>query len=145
MDELTLEPYAIEQNWYFPEVKYQWEDILSDYLLTIAKKSTASGMGVVGHIKALVLFSDEQYFMASVIAPHIPASTKGQFPNGCTKFLLTLNILVYGVKRNRLEEISQETAAEFSTRLNGEIISRKLSRINEGEHLKNHTKENNND
>lgn len=119
MVELTLEPYAVVQHWHLPDANGQWESILGEYLQRIAQRCSSTGKCVIGHIKALSVFSDKTYVRVSVVAAHIPASLEGKVPAGCTDLELTLNVLVYGLDRAVVEQIVRETAFEIAQQRKG--------------------------
>lgn len=119
MDELTLEPYTVVQHWHLPDADGQWESILMEYLQRIAQRCTAVGKCVIGHIKALSIFSDNTYVLVSVVAAQIPANLEGRVPAGCTELELTLNVLVYGLRRTVVEQITRETAYEIASQKKG--------------------------
>ena len=116
MVELTLEPYSAVQHWSLSDPNIRCEDILAAYLQTLAQRLYIPGQSVIGHIKALALFSQEGFLSMSVVAPDHPATIKGEIPPGCTELELTLNILVYGMKHSSIEKIDQETARDVSER-----------------------------
>lgn len=121
MAELTLEAYAVVQHWHLPDADGQWESILGEYLQKIARRCTSARKCVIGHIKALSVFSDKTYVCVSVVAVHIPASLDGRVPAGCTDLELTLNVLVYGLERTVIEQITRETASEIADQRKGAI------------------------
>lgn len=121
MDGMKLEPFAVLQSWHFPDVNGQWETIFGEYLQAIAQHCTNQGECVVGHIKALSTFSDQQYLRISVIAPNIPAIIEGEAPAGCMELDLTLNVLVYGLERSVIEKITCDLAAEIAAQWKGDV------------------------
>ena len=124
MDELTLEPYAVVQRWHLPDADGQWESILGEYLQKIAQRCSSTGKCVIGHIKALSVFSDKTYFRVSVVVADLPASFDGKVPAGCTELELTLNVLVYGLERTAIEKITRETAHEIAHQRKGAVIQK---------------------
>lgn len=112
MDELILEPYAVVQHWTLAVAGGPWEKIIAAYLEELARRCQAAGRCVIGHIKALALFPGGKFLRVSSVAAHLPASVDGAVPPGCTSLDLTLNVLVYGLERGRIEQIVQETARE---------------------------------
>ncbi|MBN1267657.1 MAG: hypothetical protein JXA25_19350 [Anaerolineales bacterium] len=123
MDGLKLEPYAVTLHFSFPDIQGRWEELLSRLLIGIAAESTKSGQAVVGHIKTLSLFPDNQYFRMSVIAPGIPPTTEGSIPPGRTELDVTLNVLIYGIARPDLEEITRASADRLAADWKGRIDS----------------------
>jgi len=125
MDDLKLEPYALVLNFTFPEIENRWEELLSHFLIDIAKESTKSGKAVVGHIKTLTTFSDNQFFRMSVIALDIPPTTEGQIPPDSTELEITLNVLVYGIPETKIEEITRSKANEIAQKWSGKIMAQR--------------------
>lgn len=123
MDDLNLEPYAVVLNFTFPEIQDRWEELLSQFLISIAKETTKPEKAVVGHIKALAVFQENQFFKMSVIAPNIPPTMEGQIPTGCTDLEITLNVLIYGILGTKIEEITRFKADEIASTWNGRIMS----------------------
>ena len=138
MDELTLEPYAVMQHWHLPAVDGEWESILGEYLQTIALRCTSAEKCVIGHIKALALFSNEGYLRISVVAANIPATIEGSVPAGCHDIELTLNVLVYGLGKNTIEQITEETANEIAFQTQGTVRHHKTNQAGEHRHHSDH-------
>ncbi len=120
---LILEPYAVSQRWKLPQETGQWEARLAEYLETLARRCSAAGPCVVGHIKALALFPESGYVQVSVVGPALPASVQGRVPAGCTELVLDLNVIVYGLARDRAEQITRETAARLAAEWQGEVMT----------------------
>lgn len=138
MDELTLEPYAVTQHWRLPAADSHWESILEEYLQTIAQRCTSAGKCVIGHIKALALFPNDGFFRISVVTANHPATIEGAIPAGCRDLELILNVLVYGLGRNILEQITEETANEIASRRQGTVSHIKTGPAGELRHHSNH-------
>lgn len=134
MDDLKLEPYAGIQSWNMSDDTVQWEVILGDYLEKIAQHCTDIGNCVIGHIKALSIFSDQSYLRISVIAPDIPANIEGSVPEGSTELELTVNVLIYGLERTVIERIVRETAHEIAVRRKGTVNHKNIEYIDDHLH-----------
>ncbi len=127
MAELTLEPYAVVQQWRLPGADGHWEVILAQYLQALAQGCVQAAPGaVIGHIKALALFPNQGYLRLSVVAPDIPASIEGQAPSGCTSLELTLNVLVYGLERSAIEQITEAASNDMARQWKGGVDHKKL-------------------
>ena len=109
MAELTLEPYSLKQRWQRKSGSGHWARILSEYLESLAQACAQHENSLIGHIKALALFAEGGCLSISVVAPGIPASTRGKDPE-CPALDLTLNVIVYGLPRSLLEEITRQAA-----------------------------------
>lgn len=138
MDELNLEPYAVVQHWHLPDANGNWEFILGGYLQRIAQRCSAAGKCVIGHIKALSIFSNKTYLRLSVVAANLPASVDGHPPSGCTDLVLTLNVLVYGLERTAIEQIVRETANEIANQRKGVVNHQNLGLVGGHLHRSNH-------
>jgi hypothetical protein len=131
---MKLEPYAVLQSWHLPDAKGQWESILGEYLQTVAQRCIDQGECVVGHIKALSTFTDQNYMRISVIAPQIPANIEGKVPADSTDLELTVNVLVYELERAAIEKITQETANEIAFQRKGEVEHKGIDPAGESPH-----------
>ncbi len=121
MAELILEPYTVKQRWRLIGDADRWENLISEYLETLARRCHETGKGMIGHIKALALFPDGGYLRVSVVSPTLPAGVEGSVPTGCTELLLTLNVIVYGLARDALERLTREVADHLNKKWKGGI------------------------
>lgn len=138
MDELILVPCAVVQSWHLPDANGHWESILGEYLQTIAQRCISAGKCVIGHIKALSTFPDQSYLRISVVAANIPATVEGKAPAGCIDLELTLNVLVYGLERTAIEQITRETAGEIANQMKGAVHQKNLGQAGGYLHHTNH-------
>ncbi len=120
---LILEPYAISQRWKLPQAEGQWEARLAEYLENLARRCSAAGPCVIGHIKALALFPEGGYVQVSVVGPALPASIQGHVPAGCTELALDLNVIVYGLAHDQVKRITRETADQLAAEWQGEVMT----------------------
>ena len=121
MAELILEPYAVSQRWRLFGNTDKWENLISEYMETLARRCHETGKGMIGHIKALALFPDGGYLRVSVVSPTLPAGVEGGAPVHCSELVLTLNVIVYGLGRDLLERITRETADQLTKKWKGEV------------------------
>ena len=126
MAELKLEPYAVVQRWRLPGVDPKWEEILSEYLQSLAQECQQEAGNFIGHIKALALSGEDQYLRISVTDPGRPASVEGSVLAGQNSLELTLNVIVYGLGHDFLKQITEKRAAEIAAKWNGEVNSRTI-------------------
>lgn len=123
MSELSFEPFAA-RVYFYPQADIPaggGQKTLADYLEAIAGQCDAGGDTVIGHIKAIALFADGTYFRGGVVSAKHPAETDGNSSADITEAKITLNVLVYGLSRNRLQQIVQESASEVNKAWPGEI------------------------
>ena len=121
MAELILEPYAINQRWKLFGDADTWENLISEFMETLARRCHETGKGIIGHIKALALFPDGGYLRISVVSPTLPAGMEGSVPMGCAELVLTLNVIIYGLERDALERFTRETTDHLTKRWKGGI------------------------
>lgn len=123
MSALRLEPFAARLYFDAPvDISAgQGQKTLANYLEEIAGKCDAVGDTVIGHIKAIALFADGTYFRVSVVSAKHPAETDGNASADITAAKITLNVLVYGLSRNRLQQIAQESASQVDKTWPGEL------------------------
>lgn len=121
MAELILEPYAVNQRWRLIGNADRWENLISQFMETLASRCHETGRAVIGHIKALALFPDGGYLRVSVVSPSLPAGVEGSVPTGCAELVLTLNVIVYGLERDALERLTRETADDLTKKWKGGI------------------------
>ena len=134
---MILEPYAVHQQWCFDDAgKNNPEKFFSEYIERIAYRCTTEGAELIGHIKGLAMFSDDQYFQVSVIAPDIPPSSEGGIPCGTDTIEFTLNVIVYGIDRKTIKQIVSDEA-EKETR-SGLVSVNQAELMQEGEHHHHH-------
>ena len=123
MSKFSLEPFAAHV-YISPQEDIPAGDgqkTLVEYLETIAGKCDAGDDTVIGHIKAIALFADGTYFRIGVVSAKHPAETDGNSTADITNAKITLNVLVYGLSRSRLQQIVQESASEVNKARQGEI------------------------
>ena len=123
MSELNLEPFAA-RVYFSPQAgtpSGEGQKALVKYLETIAGKCDAGDDTVIGHIKAIALFADGTYFRIGVVSAKHPAETDGDTTADIANAKITLNVLVYGLPRNRLQQIVQESALELNKTCPGEL------------------------
>ncbi len=121
---LTFEPYAVQQRWPAgrPLKPVEWAELFGEYLARLAGACTASAPCIIGHIKLLALFPGQEYLRVSVVsATHAPTVT-GAVPQGLVEVTVTLNVLVYGLPRERLAALTSSAAAEVADRWGTTVI-----------------------
>ena len=124
MNDLLLEPYAVQQRWQMPEplVGRDWETLLTSYLAELAHACAAAGPSVIGHIKGLALFSDGGYLRVSAVSAVHPPTSDGRAPDGLAELSLTLNVLVYGLARDVLSGLTRDIVSTLAAAHAGLVI-----------------------
>ena len=123
MSGLSLEPFAA-RVYFYPQADLltgEGQKTLSDFLEAIACKCNAVEYTVIGHIKAIALFADGTYFRVGVVSANHPAETDGNSSADMTAAKITLNVLVYGLSRNHLQQIVQASASKVDKSWQGDI------------------------
>jgi hypothetical protein len=140
MNDLLLEPYAVQQRWQMPAplAGRDWETLLASYLAELAHACTAAGPAVIGHIKALALFSDGGYLRISAVSAVHPPTTDGRAPDGLAELALTLNVLVYGLARDVLSGLARDIASSLAAAHAGLVIESTLGMGRDTPHTHEH-------
>jgi hypothetical protein len=126
MGELILEPYTVNQSWRLVGDADKWETLISEFMETLAHRCAETGKSMIGHIKALALFPEGGYLRVSVVSPTLPAGVEGSVPADCSELMLTLNVIVYGLGRDALEQLTRETADHLTKKWKGGMIIKAL-------------------
>ena len=129
MDELILEPYAAQIIFHHWETlpANTWTSLLTRFMQDLAGQCNDSKNCVIGHIKALALFSNRQYLSISAVCSDRPPDMDGILPQGTQKLRLTLNVVVYGISRLRLQEIVEIAITRLRPDFRGNIAIRSLT------------------
>ncbi len=103
-----LTPYTAKVHFLFKQCisGELGQAILSSYLENITKQCHGIKGCVIGHIKALVIFSEQEFLRISTVSVNHPADITGTIPNNLNEVELTLNVLVYNVPMENLKEIA---------------------------------------
>jgi hypothetical protein len=127
MNDPILESYAANQWWSTSDTDLPWERLIGRYLTAIALACATAGPAVIiGHIKAVALFTDGTYLRASVVSPDSPAIIEGRVPSGVTGLKLSLNVIVYGLEHHILERIAWETVNGLADKAGKGVIVREM-------------------
>ena len=121
MAELILESYSVKQRWRLSGDAEKWENLISEFLETLACRCHETGKCIIGHIKALALFPDGGYLRVSVVSPTLPAGVERSASAHGNELVLTLNVIVYGLGRELLERITCETADHLVKKWKGGV------------------------
>ncbi len=113
MTEMTLEPFAAKVRIAstIPLPSGQWSQLLVELLAGIGAGCESTGPCLVGHIKCLASFGEQNFLRASLVNPAAPPEVEGLAPEGVTALDLILNVLVYGLKRDQISAIVEQTLA----------------------------------
>jgi len=117
MADLTFEPYSTTIHFHAPEHFDCWQEMLTEFIHTLTQKCTRIGT-VIGHIKALALFDNQNFIQLSAVSRKHPVTLKGAVPEGQAQLHLTLNILVFGLAHEIIEQIAVQTTEEVSAQWN---------------------------
>jgi len=120
MADLTFEPYSTIIHFHAPDHFDAWREMLSEFIHLLAQKCTRIG-SVIGHIKALALFEGQRFIQLSAVSRKHPVTVQGAVPEGQGKLDLTLNILVFGLAHDIIEQIAVKTTDEVSAQWNVKV------------------------
>ena len=109
MNDLLLEPYAVQQRWQMPAplAGRDWETLLASYLAELAHACTAAGAGHDRPHQGAGAFLGWRLPSYQRREPRShPPTTDGRAPDGLAELALTLNVLVYGLARDVLSGLA---------------------------------------
>jgi len=112
---MSLEPCAVRLRWTFPQKRdgAAWSETLASYVETVAERCHEAGPCVVGHIKGFAPMPGG-YLRINVTAPGVPADVEVHCSEPCAELILTLNVLVYGLRAETLASLAVRTATEVA-------------------------------
>ena len=104
MTELILEPFVAKLHFRLtePAGSMEWKQVLAAYMEDLSRRCTEAGPCVIGHIKGLIVGPDKSYLRISVIDAIRPAESEGELPEESDNLTMTLNVIVYGLPRDRI-------------------------------------------
>ena len=111
--EMTLEPYAVRLVLKSRDSKdsIEWGWIVSAFMEALARYCTAAGPTIIGHIKCFAQSPGSGFMKISVIDAKHKAEITGTINGQASELDVSLNVLVYGHTREKLEKITLETIA----------------------------------
>ena len=124
MAEMILEPLTVHLHFTLPESTgiSKWDELLSQFLETLAKLCQDSGPCLIGHIKGLALLNGNRYIKASVVSASLPAQIETNASEELSDITVTLNILVYGLSKQRLQELLEQVMVRPGTCWRNSIV-----------------------
>jgi hypothetical protein len=78
---------------------------VDDFLLGLTLSLRGHGCNLIGHIKGILEAGEKGHLFFSVTSFEQPTRFKGALAGSCQKIDLTLNVIVYGVGRERIERL----------------------------------------
>lgn len=74
-------------------------------LTKIAVECAGAGADLIGHIKCIVETDGKGFLAVSVVDPSGRPQTKGHLEDGIEEMDIIINVLLYGLKRSKIQEI----------------------------------------
>lgn len=85
---------------------------IESLLSAIAKECMAAGATLIGHIKCLATTADHGFLAASVVDERVAPRSRGGLEDGIEEIAIVLNALLYGLSRDKVEQIVKRTAQQ---------------------------------
>jgi hypothetical protein len=85
---------------------------IESLLSTIAKECMAAGATLIGHIKCLASTADHGFLAVSVVDERGAPRSRGGLEDGIEEIEIVLNVLLYGLSRDMVEEIVKRTTQQ---------------------------------
>ena len=105
----------------FPKGKsgVQMKAVVSETVSQVAKECIAAGTRLIGHIKCIAEVEDGKYIACSVVDEKAEAACRGELSDGSRHLSVILNVLIYGLDRERVEDIVHDVAENVASKHGG--------------------------
>lgn len=121
--QLTLEPFATKlmfsSSKSLPQNK--WKDHVRIFLKNISSHCEKTFSPFVGHIKMVAVFKDNLSLRANLVSPVHPVEFGGDPPDTFKQMQITINILVYGLEKAKIQELLKDVMEEFESGFDGRV------------------------
>lgn len=94
---------------------------VEELLMLIAQACDRAGATLIGHVKCVVETEGKGFLGVSVTEPNGKATSRGELQEGIAAMDITVNVLLYGLSRNRIQEIVDPLALQKLTFPGAEI------------------------
>lgn len=114
MIDMILEPCTVRINWRAAKEcsPDQWTGLIESFFTILGQKCEKEGNCLIGHIKGLALFEENNYLKVSLTSSKYPPDIQGEISGAARLVEMTVNIIVYGLERASLEKAARESLAE---------------------------------
>ena len=111
MNDMNLEPYAVRLVFKSRDEKgsNDWANVVSTFMEALAHSYTAARPTLIGHIKCFAQSPGSGFMKISVVDTRHGAEITGAISDQAQELEVSLNVLVYGHKREKLERLTLET------------------------------------
>lgn len=107
----------------------------------IARGCVDAGAGLIGHIKCIVETEDKGFLAVSVVDASGQPHTRGQLQEGIKEMDVIVNVLLYGLKRSRIQEIVDPLVRQELSIPGGHLTLEDLEKEHHHEHGDGHDHE----
>lgn len=83
---------------------------IESLLSSIAKECMAAGATLIGHIKCLANTANHGFLAVSVVDERSGPRSRGCLEDGVEEIEIVLNVLLYGLSRDKVEDIVERTS-----------------------------------
>jgi hypothetical protein len=84
--------------------------MVSTTISQIAKGCVEAGTRLIGHIKCIAEVESGKYIACSVVSHDAEAACRGELADGSYRLDLVINVLIYGLDKEKVEGIVNATA-----------------------------------
>ena len=100
-------------------------------MTSIALECAKEGATLIGHIKSVTEADGKGFLACSVVEPNGAVQTKGKMDEGITEIEVILNVLLYGLRREKISEIVKWIAKK---ELGGSAARLEIAELKEHSH-----------
>ncbi|NLK26050.1 MAG: hypothetical protein GX307_05700 [Euryarchaeota archaeon] len=107
---------------------------IEDLLGHIARECDRAGATLIGHIKSVVETDGQGFLGVSVIDPTGEATFRGELQEGITQMDIIINVLLYGLTKDRLQGLVDPLVRKYLVFPGGEIELKGLEECHDHDH-----------
>jgi hypothetical protein len=93
--------------------------VVSETVSEVARECMAAGTRLIGHIKCIAEVEDGKYIACSVVDEKADAACRGELSDGSHHLTILINVLIYGLDREKVEELVAQVAKKVSAKQGG--------------------------
>ncbi len=93
----------------FPLSSRSIKEMMEEMMMEVTLECVREGADLIGHIKSVVETEGKGFLACSVVEPSGAVQTKGELGEGIDEIELLLNVLLYGLEREKVAEIAERT------------------------------------
>ncbi len=115
-----------------PQEPEEVKRLVSEEIQGVAKECVSAGTRLIGHIKSIAEVESGNYIACSAVSHETPATCRGELSGPSRTLDLVLNVLIYGLDKERVEGIVVDVSQRVFTTSGAEVRFENLEHIHIG-------------